>query len=85
MSEALTSSTFPAATCEACGKTVLTHLVFDDTGEAQRCCVSCDSPITSTLAWLSASELETQGYQFGAPRARSGGAGSGGGCGGGQC
>ena len=83
MSEALISPpAFPAATCESCGKTVLTHLTFSEAGAAQRCCVNCDSPITSALAWLSTSELETQGYQIGAPRARaSGGCGSGGQCG----
>jgi hypothetical protein len=81
MPESLTSLTiFPAATCDRCGKTVLTHLTFGEAGEARRCCVNCDSPITAALAWLSTSELEEQGYQIGRPRARAGG-----GCGSGQC
>ncbi|HLW69757.1 MAG TPA: hypothetical protein VKS22_03955 [Candidatus Binataceae bacterium] len=81
MSESLTSSpTFPAATCDSCGKTVLTHLSFDEAGQPRRCCVNCDGPITSALAWLSTSELETQGYQVGPARVRPSG-----GCGSGQC
>jgi len=73
----LSSSTLPAARCDACGTTVLTHLVLDAAGEASRCCVRCDRPISADLEWRPVSDLADLGYELGAPRAKAGGCGSG--------
>ena len=74
-------SGFPAATCETCGTTVLTHIAFDEAGEASRRCINCDGLVTSSLAWLSTSELEAKGYEITAPKtARVGGCGGQCGC-----
>lgn len=73
------STAFPAASCAACGTTVLTHIGIGETGEMMRLCVRCDRPITVELQLLSTQELEEQGYAIVSPRARSSG-GCGGGC-----
>jgi len=80
----LSSSTFPAARCEACGTLVLTHIAMRDAGRVERLCVRCDGPIQTDLTWLTAGELEQNGYQIEVPRrARAGGEpAAGGGCGG---
>jgi hypothetical protein len=75
---------FPTAHCNACGKSVLTHVSFDDAGETRRLCVHCDSPIDSGLRWLSAPELEAAGYLIGARAPQTGG-GCGCGSNGGSC
>lgn len=79
---ALNSSHFPTAFCDACGKSVLTYLTFDNAGEARRFCVHCDRSIVSELRWVTVAELESDGYQIGAPAPRKGGCGcgSGGSC-----
>ncbi|HEX4209530.1 MAG TPA: hypothetical protein VHY56_03990 [Candidatus Binataceae bacterium] len=77
------SSSFPMAHCEACGKFVLTALAYDDNhddGPRHRLCAHCDQPINSPLEWVMAAELEQRGYVFGAP-APSGKGCSSGGCG----
>lgn len=76
-------SSFPIARCEACGKTVLLYLAYGADGQQQRLCVHCDGSIDSALAWVTAEELEAEGYAIGAPPAKRGGGcgcGSGGGC-----
>ena len=84
MREAAGSPHFPTAHCDTCGKSVLTHVSFDEAGAARRFCVHCDSPIESGLRWLTAAELEGAGYLIGAQAPRTGG---GCGCGseGGSC
>jgi hypothetical protein len=77
---ALKNSTFPAAQCESCGKTVLTHIAFDDHGVGQRYCIHCDAPVRPPLQWLTADELTAEGYEVGGKAARRGGCGSGCGC-----
>ena len=57
------SSTFPTATCEACGTVVLTHLAVVGDGKIARFCVRCDGPVKTEIAWLSAGELEQNGYE----------------------
>jgi hypothetical protein len=78
---ALNSSCFPTAQCESCGKTVLTHVAFDDSGTALRFCIHCDSLIESDLRWVTAEELAMEGYQIGARTAKPARGGCGSGCG----
>ena len=76
------TSAFPTARCEPCGKSVLTYVVLDASGDEVRRCVHCDTPIIEELRWLTASELESEGYEIGyRPREKE----SGGGCGSGGC
>lgn len=74
-------ASFPIARCEACGKTVLLYLAYGADGQERRLCVHCDSLIDSALAWVTAEELEAEGYAIGAPLAKPRGCG----CGGGGC
>jgi len=80
---ALNTSSFPTARCEACDRHVLTYLAFNDQDEEQRLCVHCDALIESELHWVTAAELEEEGYSVGAAPTRSAGAGCG--SGGGAC
>jgi hypothetical protein len=64
---AVDSSSFPLASCASCAKTVLTYVAFDATGEEQRACVHCDHAVEDTLRWVMADELQSLGYDFGAP------------------
>jgi hypothetical protein len=81
---ALSSSTFPIARCDRCDRSTLTYLALGQGGEQRRLCVHCDSVIDSRLEWITADQLEREGYQFGEPATRTGG-GCGGGCGSGGC
>ena len=78
-----TTAAFPTARCEPCDKSVLTYVTLDERGGEVRCCVHCDGPIVENLRWLTASELESEGYEIGyRPREeKSGGGCSAGGCG----
>jgi hypothetical protein len=73
------SSSFPTAQCNSCDRQVLTYVAFEGDSES-RCCVHCDAVLEADLRWINASELEAQGYQFGAPAAATNG-GCGSGCG----
>ncbi|HTW87857.1 MAG TPA: hypothetical protein VMD75_07610 [Candidatus Binataceae bacterium] len=64
------SSSFPFALCATCSKTVLTYVAFDAAGQEQRACVHCDHAVEGALRWVMADELETLGYDFGAPPSR---------------
>ncbi len=66
------SSSFPTARCDVCDRYVLTYVDFDGATEFRRC-VHCDGAVGADLRWINASELEAEGYQFGAPAAASGG------------
>jgi hypothetical protein len=66
------SSSFPTARCDVCDRYVLTYVDFDDVRESRRC-VHCDGAVGADLRWINASELEAEGYQFGAPAAASSG------------
>ncbi len=75
------TATFPMARCEPCDRTVLTYAALDDAGLERRLCVHCDGEIADELRWVSATELEDSGYQFGAPAPKKAcGCGNGGGC-----
>lgn len=74
---ALITSSFPVAPCGLCNKIVLTYLVFNSQDEEQRCCVHCDSPISSGLEWVAAAELEAEGYSFGSQPHEGGGCANG--------
>jgi hypothetical protein len=63
------SASFPSASCPTCGKTVLTYVALDAAGHEQRACVHCDHAV-GALRWVMADELETLGYDFGAPPSR---------------
>lgn len=76
------TSTFPTAQCDRCGKIVLTYVALDDDGAEARRCAHCDDPIDGELSWISAEQLEAQGYEIGY-RPREEGGGCEGGCGGG--
>jgi hypothetical protein len=73
------SASFPTARCNLCERNVLTYVDLEGAGDARRC-VHCDGPVGAELRWIDASELEAQGYSFGAPAAANGG-GCGSGCG----
>jgi hypothetical protein len=74
------SSAFPTARCDVCDRYVLTYVDFEEAAESRRC-VHCDGAVGADhLRWINASELEAEGYQFGAP-APAGGGGCGAGCG----
>lgn len=76
------TSSFPTSRCEPCGKVVLTYVALGDDGEETRRCAHCDGAIAGELSWISADELEAQGYEIGyRPREEGGGCGNG--CGGG--
>lgn len=60
-----TTSAFPTAPCEPCGKSVLTYVTLDERGDEVRRCVHCDGAIVETLRWLTAPELEAEGYEIG--------------------
>jgi len=63
------SSGFPLASCAACGKTVLTYVAFDAAEREYRACVHCDGAVEG-VRWAPADEVETLGYDFGAPAGR---------------
>jgi hypothetical protein len=69
------------ARCMSCQKDVLTCVRFDDAGVEYRACAHCDTPIVGEPSWVSATELESTGYQIGLRRATTGGCG----CGSGGC
>lgn len=73
------SAAFPMAQCAGCGKAVLTYLALDAGGGESRCCAHCDSPVIGELRWVSAEQLESEGYYIGTPPAKSE-VGCGGGC-----
>ncbi len=73
------TAVFPMAVCERCGKAALTYLTLDASGGEARCCAHCDGPVSGELRWVSADELEAEGYYIGTPPPRSEG-GCGGGC-----
>jgi hypothetical protein len=66
------SSAFPTARCGVCDRSVLTYLDVDGATDLRRC-VHCDTVVGPDLRWLNASELEAEGYRFGAPAPASGG------------
>lgn len=74
------SSSFPTARCAVCDRYVLTFVAFEGDAES-RCCVHCDGVVGADLRWINASELEAEGYQFGAPQAAAAGGGCSSGCG----
>jgi len=79
-----TTSAFPTAHCEPCDKSVLTYVTLDEQGGETRCCVHCDGVIVESLRWLTASELESEGYEIGYrpdDKPKSGGGCDSGGCG----
>jgi hypothetical protein len=76
---ALNSSTFPTARCDTCDKNVLTYLSLVSEDGAGRACVHCDSPVVTSVSWVSADELAAEGYQVGTLAARPRGP-CGGGC-----
>jgi hypothetical protein len=59
------TSAFPTARCEPCDKSVLTYVALDHNGDETRYCVHCDGAIVNSLRWLSAAELEAEGYEIG--------------------
>jgi hypothetical protein len=69
---ALISSSFPTARCAACDRYVLTYIAFEGDVEVRNC-VHCDGTVDADLRWINASELEAEGYQFGAPAPSSSG------------
>jgi hypothetical protein len=69
---ALITSSFPTARCAACDRYVLTYVAFEGDVELRNC-VHCDGIVDADLRWINASELEAEGYQFGAPAPSSGG------------
>ncbi len=73
------SASFPIARCNLCEREVLTYVEIEGAGEARRC-VHCDGAVGAELRWIDASQLEAEGYSFGAPGAAKGG-GCGSGCG----
>ena len=69
------------AHCASCGKDVLTYVLLDESGAENRACVHCDAPIAHELSWVSATELESTGYEIGNRPRKAGGCGcSSGGC-----
>ena len=76
----VSETSFPTARCDTCDKAVLTYVDIDDDGREMRRCVHCDGIVDAKLRWVTADELEADGYYFGAPPAKGGGCG-GGGCG----
>lgn len=78
------TSAFPTARCESCEKSVLTYVALNFNGEEARYCVHCDRAIAEELRWLTAAELEAEGYEIGyrpADKPKSGGGCDSGGCG----
>ncbi len=72
---------FLFASCELCGKRVLTYIDFGpDDGELRRC-LHCETIITSGLQPATSNDLETNGYAV--IEART--CGNGGGCSAGGC
>jgi hypothetical protein len=59
------TAAFPTARCEPCDKSVLTYVALDERGGEVRYCVHCDGAIVEDLRWLTASELESEGYEIG--------------------
>jgi hypothetical protein len=62
------TSSFPTARCAVCDRYVLTYVALHGDLESRNC-VHCDGSVGTELRWIGASELEAEGYQFGAPRA----------------
>jgi len=77
----LSSSRFPTALCGTCARDVLVYVALDEAERERRYCVHCDSPVDAQLRWVTAAQLEAEGYHFGTPPPRSAGGGCGGGCG----
>jgi hypothetical protein len=78
----LDSSSFPIALCGTCARDVLVYIALDEAERERRCCVHCDSEVADAeIRWVTAAELETEGYYIGAPSVRKAGGGCGGGCG----
>lgn len=79
------TAAFPTARCESCDKSVLTYVALNFEGDEARYCVHCDRAIIEQLRWLTAAELEVEGYEIGYrpedEKAKSGGGCSTGGCG----
>ena len=78
------TSSFPLAPCAPCGKTVLTYVALDGGGDEARFCIHCDGAIGSDLRWVTAAELEADGYEIGyqpGERTEKSGGCSSGGCG----
>jgi len=73
----LNSSSFPTARCEVCDSYVLTYLSFNDHEQEQRLCIHCDGLIESELRWVTAQDLEEEGYSIGSSAAKRRGAGCG--------
>jgi hypothetical protein len=73
-----TATSFPIARCEVCDKSVLLYLAFTDDSNQKRLCVHCDNPVESDLVWVTADQLEAEGYSIGAKPSKGG---CGGGCG----
>ena len=77
------TSVFPIGPCGPCGKTVLTYVALDASGGEARFCIHCDGGIGDDLRWVTAEELEADGYEIGyQPGERTEKAG---GCGPGGC
>jgi hypothetical protein len=77
----LSSSHFPTALCGTCARDVLVYVALDEAERERRYCVHCDSEVGAQLRWVTAAELEAEGYYFGPPPARQAGGGCAGGCG----
>jgi hypothetical protein len=76
----LTAASFPTARCDVCDKSTLTYVGLGEDGQERRLCARCDTLVASELEWVSADQLEAEGYYFGSPP-RSNGGGCGSGCG----
>jgi hypothetical protein len=77
----LSTAAFPTSHCETCDRDVLTYIGLGADGAEQRFCVHCDAPAAAELRWISAGELEQEGYYFGSEPPKSAGAGCSSGCG----
>lgn len=77
----LGSSSFPIALCGTCARDVLVYVALDEAERERRCCVHCDAEVEVEIRWVTAAELEAEGYHIGAQPARKAGGGCAGGCG----
>jgi len=77
----LMGASFPTARCGRCDKTVLTYVVLDEQGEECRRCVHCESPVGPAIQWVTADEVKSHGYYFGAAPDDRTASGCGSGCG----
>lgn len=54
---------FPVASCQSCGREVLTHLALDGAGRELRRCVHCDADLDpDSVRWVSPADLDPLGY-----------------------